>query len=631
MIELEGVNGVTLDFTGVELRGQLADADIDEAEGFGLSLNNCRDVEIRGGVFGGYRACILAKNCEGITIDGARFDGWFGQRLRSTAYAEDLSDWLRPHHADEGEWVRDYGGAISFTDSQRVTVRGCRGRRGQNGILLVGVEGAKIYDNDFSFLSGWGLALFRASDNVISHNVFDYCVRGYSHDVYWRGQDSAGILLFEQSSRNLVARNSATHCGDGVFLYAGHDLVEHGRAGATGSNENIFFGNDLRFSVANSLEATFSDLNAVIDNDLSGSHQHGIWGGYSSRMAVVGNRIENTRGPAITIEHGQDCIIADNEIVGNEVGFQAYWDEDPQFVDGPYGRVRSTESSGHWVIGNRFVNNVLDLVVRRTRGLIFHANEYTPGTREAYFVDMAAETDPTVDAQTVQRWLDATDGAYPSGNLDRSTLDPWTGRGPDRLNAWRAYELPSVPGSKEHRAEKRDEFKGGLDTIVMGEFGPWDIRAGGPRPEIRRSGGLLEDATWRATWFHWSPTDADPRTAERTWRSRATAPILTQDVETFINPWGSEEIKRRVGSEFFGLFAQTEFTVAEGGTFDLSTVSDDGVRVYLDEELLIDNWSLHGAERDEKTVVLEAGEHVIRLEYFQIQGAAALVVDLSPH
>src|SRR5687768_18079716 len=32
-----------------------------------------------------------------------------------------------------------------------------------------------------------------------------------------RGQDSAGILCFEQSSDNLFAENSATHGGDGFF------------------------------------------------------------------------------------------------------------------------------------------------------------------------------------------------------------------------------------------------------------------------------------------------------------------------------------------------------------------------------------------------------------------------------
>ena len=40
------------------------------------------------------------------------------------------------------------------------------------------------------------------------HNRFDWCVRGYSHGVYNRGQDSAAILIYEQSCRNTIAYNS---------------------------------------------------------------------------------------------------------------------------------------------------------------------------------------------------------------------------------------------------------------------------------------------------------------------------------------------------------------------------------------------------------------------------------------
>ena len=53
-------------------------------------------------------------------------------------------------------------------------------RRGQNGLILDRVDHAKIYDNDCSFLSGWGLAMWRSCDNSIARNAFDFCVRGHS-------------------------------------------------------------------------------------------------------------------------------------------------------------------------------------------------------------------------------------------------------------------------------------------------------------------------------------------------------------------------------------------------------------------------------------------------------------------
>ena len=59
-------------------------------------------------------------------------------------------------------------------------------------------------------------------------------------------------------------------------------------------------------------------------------------------------------------------------------------------------------------------------------------------------------------------------------------------------------------------------------------------------------------------------------------------------------------------------------------------VSDDGIRVFVDERLVIEDWTLHAPKRDETLIALDAGQHTIRIEYFQIQGAAALVLDLSP-
>ncbi|MFT5734042.1 MAG: nitrous oxidase accessory protein NosD [Planctomycetota bacterium] len=631
VLHFADLDGLTLDLTGVELRGQAADADLDEAVGVGIRLLNCKNVTLKGAKLGGFKVCLAIENCANVTVTDVICDGWFGQRLRSTRYAEDLSDWLRPHENDALEWETNYGAGISASDSSEVTIRNCRGRRGQNGILLTRVTGSRVFDNDFSFLSGWGLGMYRSTGNVISRNVFDYCVRGFSHDVYWRGQDSAGILMFERCSDNVLAYNSATHGGDGVFLYGGNDIVERGLSDATGSDNNLFLGNDLRYAVANSLEATFSRGNAVIDNQLSGSHQHGIWGGYSSEMLITGNKVNDTIGAAITIEHGQDCVIADNELTRNEIGVELYWDQDPALVEGPFGRNNDTRSRDHWVLTNAFSSNVLDLVVRQTTGLIFHGNEYTPGTREPYFEGVSSDADATLDSTTVQRWLDALDGSFPSGNLSATTLNPWIGRDPQLLTKWSSMKHGDFPGTQETSAEKRDEFRGGLESIVMGEWGAWDFRSGAPRPKEVKPGGLLAQSTWNALWFLWKPNGSDPRTSERAWRARANSPILRSEVESFINPWASEDNRRLIGNDFFGLFAATTIQVKEPGTFDLSVVSDDGIRVYVDEELVIEDWTLHAPQQNERTLQLDRGEHIIRFEYFQIQGAAALVVALRAH
>ena len=86
------------------------------------------------------------------------------------------------------------------------------------------------------------------------HNRIDWCVRGYSHGFYNRGQDSAGLLMYEQSSGNTVASNSITHGGDGLFLWAGQSTMDTGQGGAT----TTILRNDFSHAPANGIEATFS-------------------------------------------------------------------------------------------------------------------------------------------------------------------------------------------------------------------------------------------------------------------------------------------------------------------------------------------------------------------------------------
>src|SRR5206468_11206593 len=110
---------------------------------------------------------------------------------------------------DKDEWL-DQGAGIYVADSDRVEIDHSTINQGQNGIMLVRSNGARIWNDDLSFNSGVGVALYRASGNLIAHHRVDWCLRRYRHTFYNRGQDSAGILVYEQSSRNVIAFNSVT-------------------------------------------------------------------------------------------------------------------------------------------------------------------------------------------------------------------------------------------------------------------------------------------------------------------------------------------------------------------------------------------------------------------------------------
>ncbi len=521
VVRVEGVSGVVLDLTGVELRGTAEGTDLDRDAGWGVVLVGCKDVVVRGGKLGGFKGCVVAEKCEGIVLDGVEFAGWYGSRLLSNVAYEDQSDWLYAHHNDAGEWIRNYGGAVSMSDCRRVEVKGCKGRKGQNGLLFTRCEGGEVWDCDFSFLSGWGLGMYRTSKFVVSHCMFDYCVRGFSDGVYWRGQDSAGILMFERCCENVFVENSATHGGDGVFLFAGLDVVDEGNAWKRGEKEpggcdrNVWYRNDFSYAVANAVEATFSRDNWVIGNALNGSHQHGVWGGYSSRMVMLGNVIERTIGGGVSIEHGQENAVVENQIEANQVGVELWWSENKALDEGPFGQHFDTKSRDAWVYGNAFGRNGKDVVVKKTTGLRMGGNSF----------DGAGEMKMTrtkVSGGEVTAWMTGRNGKSGSGELEDATVGTWDGKEPEWVKRARAWKPGMVKGTLRVFAKERGETQG-LGTIVMGEWGPWDWRSGEARPKAKLPGGLLKDVVWIGTWWSWKG-GVDPREKEAEWRALAGKP-----------------------------------------------------------------------------------------------------------
>jgi hypothetical protein len=643
VIVIENARNVVLDLDGVSLRGTKPGTDLDRNEGLGIVLRDCEDVTVRGGTLGGYKVCIAAFGCSDLRLENIAFDGWYGMRLLSTSVAENEADWLWPHENDDGEWMENYGAAIALTDCEAVTIQGCRGRHGQNGILLTRTDDCTIFDCDFSFLSGWGLAMYRASHNKVSRCIFDYCVRGYSHDVYWRGQDSAGILMFERSCDNVFVECSATHGGDGVFLYGGNDTVkgrafERGEMDAGGSDRNVWYACDFSYAVANGIEATFSSDNWAIGNKLSGAHQHGVWGGYSARMVVLENEIANVIGGGVSIEHGQECAIVGNVIQDDDIGVELWWDEDPELVGGPFGEHRDTSSRGHWISGNTFDGNARDLAISMTKDLVYRDNA-TSSTRGTLAIEGVTATD--VEGRNIEPRpsMASPDGRFPSGHIRESTIVTAAIEEPEIVARAREWSPPTSAGKLVTSTAERGE-KAGLDTIVMGEWGPWDFRSGDPKPRQAAPGGLFAGARWSVAWFRWAPEEparpgvakkgSDPRVDLERWRALAGTPVATAYVAQWTDPWGaSKEVRDLVGRAHFGLVATTTLDVEEGGKHRLTVTSDDGVRVLVDGEVVLENWTWHGPTRDIADIELAAGAHEVELEYFQIDGAVALSLELQ--
>ena len=354
-------DNITVDFRGATLEGIDPQADPDQARDTAIVIDGGSNIRIIKANIHGYKVGILARGSRQLALRDNDLSHNWKPRLFSLVEHESLADWLSFHHNEKDEWLR-FGAAIYLQDVNGAELRGNRAVAGMNGLLLVRATGVTVRDNNFSFNSGLGIGLYRSSDDTIIHNQLDYNVRGYSHRFYTRGQDSADLLLFEQSSHNFVTYNSMTHGGDGIFLWAGQTTMDSGTGGA---NDNLFYGNDVSYATANGVEATFS-RNEILANRAWGS-EYGVWGGYSYQTEIVGNDFRGNR-TGVAIEHGQDNVIAANRFDHDSTAIRL-WADSIEPSDWGYPKHHDTRSRDYRIGGNDYIGNRTILNVRNTMGL----------------------------------------------------------------------------------------------------------------------------------------------------------------------------------------------------------------------------------------------------------------------
>ncbi len=69
--------------------------------------------------------------------------------------------------------------------------------------------------------------------------------------------------------------------------------------------------------------------------------------------------------------------------------------------------------------------------------------------------------------------------------------------------------------------------------------------------------------------------------------------------------------------EWFALDSYAKIIIPQTDTWEFQIISDDGAQLYIDNELIIDNDGMHDALTKSKSKFLTAGEHNLRMKYFQ--------------
>ncbi len=662
-IVIRGSN-LDLDFSGVTLAGGPADADPDRFRGVGVFVDGGENVTIRNLTVRGYKVGLLARHTTRLHIVASDFSYNWKARLYSGVEHESLADWMSYHHNDNDQWLAS-GAGIYLADSTGAQIEATAIVQGQNGLMLVRSDGARVWNNTFSFLSGVGIGLYRANGNTIMHNKVDWCVRGYSDGFYNRGQDSAGILMYEQSSRNLVAYNSVTHGGDGLFLWAGQSTMDTGQGGA---NDNVFYGNDFSYAPANGIEATFS-RNTFYGNRVD-ECWHGVWGGYSFDSWFANNRFARNQ-EGIAIEHGQDNRITDNTFDGDDTAVHL-WKNATQDPAWGYPKRRDTRSRDYDVSGNSFIRNKTALKIHETQNVRLVNNTFRDVETVATLTGDTRNLGIGEEIKVPLRSRQTMDVTLPDplpGGMDAKLADdsPLRNRRSIVVDEWGPYDWKSPKLWPEGRSDVTpmrlrvlgppgewtlESVRGatvtpsngrvpGIVTVTLDEWRAPDMdlrltyrgeRVTTPRGEVIPAGTpytfsyarFFVPIAWQIQWVALEPAfvpDKDPEAFARAAKDRPFK-TETRDRIDFIS--GGELIPG-APRDHVGAVATASVTLPSGA-YTLRTISDDGIRVWVDDALVIDRWTVHESAVD--TAPIGGGAHRLRVEYFEHTGVAEWRVDV---
>lgn len=673
VIMVEGDN-VVIDFNHAILRGN-KEADLpDQFAGIGVLVQNSKNVTIKNLNAHGYKVAIKAINVDSLHLENCDLSYNYRPRLNSTQEKEDLSDWMSYHNNENDEWLR-FGSAIYLKDCNNFFISECKVTGGQNGLMMTNCNKGYIYNNDFSFNSGIGIGMYRSSGNSILHNRLIFNVRGYSHGVYNRGQDSAGILVYEQSHNNLFKGNNVTHGGDGFFLWAGQHTMNTGEGGCNG---NVITGNDFSYAPTNGIEVTFSS-NEITGNRIFGC-DHGIWGGYSYETKISGNQFRRNR-IAIAIEHGQNNEIRNNLFVEDKEAIRL-WSRKEQPADWKYAEKRDTRSVLYKITGNSFNNNPLVFNLSRTDSLFIFNNTYSSGVSEIFRLDTSVTyLDTAVQYELFELLRDDRD---PNAFQVQNPMDPFRGSGKlsgrDKImiTEWGPYDFRYPLIWLTNPVEKTDTLR----FQILGPMGKWTILSSKGLKWLSKKSGSFPDSLmavrlntnsadihirlqysgaagytnqlgkkvpkgkpsvfsfykyfqpidWEVLFYSLDTAGHNPITTGRLFSMyERKAPVMIDTVDRLQYAWWGGI---RVGETRYPQF----ITVASGqvevpkGNYEMSLTWDDAVRVYLDDSLVVDEWNPARYKFDEsphrKIRLQLGGSHRFRVEHLELGGFAALAFRL---
>jgi parallel beta-helix repeat protein len=437
-----------------------------------------------------------------------------------------------------------------------------------------------------------------------------------------------------------------------------------------GCNGNQIINNDFSYAPTNGVEVTFSS------NQITGNRifecDHGIWAGYSYNTTISSNQFRNNR-IAIAIEHGQHNKIESNIFYRDGEAIRL-WSRKEQPSDWGYAKYRDTRSVDYLIVLNSFNQNPVAYNISGTDSLKIFGNGYSS-------VEKVFEIDSTVtnlDSSEIE--LIDTAAHYPTM---KNPMNPFkgnarfTGRKNIMITEWGPYDFRypiiwntnptdtsgimqfDVAGPKgrwkfisvkgveidkmvadtfPNKFSARKIPAARTDIEILAEYsgpaftGPLGNKVPANTPYRFTFKMFFQPIDFTVKFYSFDSSN-NPIKLNSIEALQKQEPFKTEKVNTLDYAWwGGMKSNDKQHAQFL--------TIAEGsadleaGSYELGITWDDAVRVYIDGELMVNEWNPSKYSFDESPnkkiqITVNSGTHKFRVEHAELGGFATLSLKLK--
>ncbi|MCB9419020.1 MAG: SH3 domain-containing protein [Ardenticatenaceae bacterium] len=130
---------------------------------------------------------------------------------------------------------------------------------------------------------------------------------------------------------------------------------------------------------------------------------------------------------------------------------------------------------------------------------------------------------------------------------------------------------------------------------------------------VQTRSSLAADSTWQAKYWNNKNLAGDP--------------VIVRQEDNIDHDWSQGAPGDITSDQFSARWKKTiNFT---GGTYRFDATMDDGMRIYLDGNIILDSWTDSQVHTMSTTVNISSGDHVVKVEYYDAGGAAVAKLTIT--